>query len=67
METMRSLKEKYCKFTKERFSLIVYEEYSEYISKTKKEDSLKSSPQRGNNHLGESKRSFYDILDRIGI
>jgi hypothetical protein len=36
METMRSIKEKYCKFTKERFTLIVYEEYSDYISKTRK-------------------------------
>lgn len=36
METMRSIKEKYCKFSKERFSLIVYEEYSDYISKTKR-------------------------------
>lgn len=36
METMRSIKEKYCKFSKERFSLIVYEEYLDYISKTKR-------------------------------
>lgn len=36
METMKSIKEKYCKFTKERFSLIVYEEYSDYINKTKR-------------------------------
>jgi hypothetical protein len=33
METMRSVKEKYCKFSKERFTLIVYEEYSDYVGK----------------------------------
>lgn len=61
METMRSIKEKYCKFSKERFSLIVYEEYSEYISKTKREESFKSSPQKSSHQFsGETtKRSFY--------
>lgn len=46
--------------------MIVYEEYSDYISRVKKEEA-RMSPQKVANPLSESKRSFYDILDKIGI
>ena len=66
METMRTVKEKPCKYSKERFSLIVYEEYAEQV---RKEASLASSPTRslGGGEHDSSKRSFYNILNKLDL
>ena len=72
METMRSTKDKYCKFSKERFSLIVYEEYADYVGY--REDTLHSSPTKSpaksrvcTSTPSDHKKSFFDILHNINL
>jgi hypothetical protein len=50
METMRNVKGKNCKYSRERFCLIVYEEYGDYVSR--KEESMAMS--RDKSSLGGS-------------